>query len=145
MTLLTQVTFGIEKTYQRACERLFWPCMRRDVRNWVESCYVYLKRKSTNQKHRNSLTKWKFSHPIRQISLDIMGPLHESKGNKNILINGDQFGKWYEAIALPNQEAKTESRAFVEHWIVRFGFPVNLHSDQGSNFMSKFFRSLCRN
>ena len=25
--------FGIEKTYKRACERLYWPCMRRDVRN----------------------------------------------------------------------------------------------------------------
>ena len=32
---------------------------------------------------------------------------------------------------------------FVEHWIVKFGCPVNLHSDQGLNFMSKFVRSFC--
>ena len=135
--------FGIEKTYQRACERLFWPCMRRDVRNWIESCYVCLKRKGTKQKHRHSLTKWKPSYPFWQVSLDIMGPFPESHGNKYILLIGDQFSKWYEAINLPNLEAKTVSGTFVEHWIVKFGCPVNLHSDQGSNFMSKIVRSLC--
>ena len=72
-----------------------------------------------------------------------MGPLIKSQGNKYILLIGDQFSKWYEAIALPNQVAKTVSRAFVEYWIVRFGCPINLHSDQGSNFISKLFRSLC--
>ena len=118
--------------------------MRRDVRNWIESCDVCLKRKGTKQKHRHSLTKWKPSHPFWQVSLDIMGPLPESPGNKYILLIGDQFSKWYEAVALPNQEAKTVAKAFVEHWIVRFGCPVSLHSDQGSNFMSKLFCSLCR-
>ena len=135
--------FGIEKTYQRACESFYWPCMRRDVRNWIESCCVFPKRKGTKQKHRHSLTIWKTSHHFWQASLDIMGPLLESSGNKYTLHICDQFSKWYEAVALPNREAKTVSRAFVEHWIVRFGCPVNLHSDQGSNFMSNLFRSLC--
>ena len=117
--------------------------MRRDVRNWIESCAVCLKKKRTKQKHRHSITKWKPSHPFGQVSLDIKGPLPESQGNMYILLIGDQFSKWYEAVALPNQEAKTVAKAFVEHWIVRFGCPVNLHSDQGSNIMSKLFRSLC--
>ena len=72
-----------------------------------------------------------------------MGSLPESQGNKYILLIGDQFSMWYETVALPNQEAKIVSRAFVEHWIVRFRCPDKLHSDQGSNFMSKLFRSLC--
>ena len=69
-----------------------------------------------------------------------MGPL---PGEQYILLIGDQFSKWYEAIALPNQEAKTVAKAFVEHWIVRFGCPVNLHSDQGPNLISQLFRGLC--
>ena len=109
---------GIEKTYQRACEKFYWPCVRRDARNWIESCYVCPKRKSSQQKHRHSLTKWKPSHPFWQVPLDIMGPPPGSQGNKYILLIGDQFSKWYEAIALTNQEAKTLSRALVEHWIV---------------------------
>ena len=72
-----------------------------------------------------------------------MGPLPESEGNKYILLIGDQFSKWYETVALPNQEAQTVSRAFIENWILRFGCPVNLHRDQGSNFISILFCSLC--
>ena len=72
-----------------------------------------------------------------------MGPFPESQGNKYVLLIGDQFSKWYEAVVLPNQESKTVSRAFVEHWLLISGCPVNLHSDQGSNFMSNFFRFLC--
>ena len=105
--------------------------MRRDVRNWIESCDVCLKRKGTKEKHRHSLTKRKPSHPFWQVSLDIMGLLPESQGKKYILLIGDQCSKWFEAIALTNQEAKTGAKAFVEHWIVRFGCPINLYSDQG--------------
>ena len=52
--------FGIDKTYKRACERFYWPCMRRDVRNWIESSEICLRRKDTiidRQKH--SLTNEK--------------------------------------------------------------------------------------
>ena len=44
-----------------------------------------------------------------------------------------------EAVALPNQEAKTVSRAFFEYWIVRFVCPVNQHNYPESNFLSKYF------
>ena len=74
--------FDTEKTYKRACERFYWPCMRRDVRNWIENCDACLKRKSTKQKHGHSLTKWKPSHPFWQVSINIMGPLPESQGKK---------------------------------------------------------------
>ena len=85
--------FGTEKTYKRACESFYWPCMRRDVRNWIESCDVCLKRKGTKQKHRHSLTKRKPSRPFRQVSLDIMGPIPESQVNNYTLLIGDQFTK----------------------------------------------------
>ena len=46
--------FGIEKTYQRAQERFFWPGMKRDVNSWVQRCDKCLRRKGTPQKHRHS-------------------------------------------------------------------------------------------
>ena len=61
-----------------------------------------------------------------------MGPLPESQGNKYILFIGNQFSKWYEAVALPNQGAKTVSRLFVEDWIVRFGCESNLNKENQS-------------
>ena len=76
--------FGTEKTYQRACLRFYSQWLRRDVRNWIKNSNVCLKRKGTKQKHRHSLTKWKPSHRFWQVSLDIMGPLPKSQGNKYI-------------------------------------------------------------
>ena len=134
----------IEKTYNRAQERFFWPGMKRDVREWVNSCDECLRRKGTPQKHRHSLTTWQASHPFWQVSLDVMGPLPDSKGCRYILLIGDHFSGWYEAVGMPNQEAQTVAGALVEKWITRFGCPVNLHSDKGTNFMSELFRELCR-
>ena len=73
-----------------------------------------------------------------------MGPLLESSGNKYILLIGDQFTKWYEAIPRSNQEASTVAKAFVNVWFSRFGCPEYLHSDKGNNFMSNLFKNMCK-
>ena len=72
------------------------------------------------------------------------GTFTESSGNKYILLIGDQFTKWYEAIPMSNQEASTVAKAFVNVWVSRFGCPANLHSDKGSNFMSNLFKNMCK-
>lgn len=54
----------------------------------------------------------------------------------------DYFSKWPEVYGLPNQEAKTVTKALVENWISRFGEPHELHSNQGRNFQSAVFREI---
>ena len=73
-----------------------------------------------------------------------MGPLPMSNGNKHILVIGDHFTKWYEAIPLPDQTAITTANASVDHWISRFGCSYSLHSGQGRNFESKLFEHLMK-
>ena len=63
------------------------------------------------------------------------GTSPDSQGYRYIRLIGDQFSKWYEAVRMPKN---------VEKWITRFGCPVNLHSDKGTNFMSELFREHCR-
>ena len=118
--------------------------MKKDVHEWVSSCEECCQKKSPHQKHIHSLTTWKPSHPFWQVALDIMGPLPESSGNKYILLIGDQFTKWYEAIPMSNQEASTVAKAFVNVWVSRIGCPANLHRVKGTNFMSNFFKNMCR-
>ena len=78
------------------------------------------------------------------VGIDFFGPLPPSAGNQYILLIGDQFTKWHEAIALPDQSALTTAKALMEHWITRFGCPESLHSDQGRNFEAKLFTSLTK-
>ena len=132
------------KTFDRVQERFYWPGMTKDVHEWVSFCEECCQKKSPHQKHIHSLTTWKPSHLFWQAALDIMGPLPESSGNKYILLIGDQFTKWYEAIPMSNQEASTVAKAFVNVWVSRFGCPANLHSDKGNNFMSNLFKNMCK-
>ena len=109
------------KTFDRVREQFYWPEMKKDVHEWVSSCEVGCQKKSPHQKHIHSLTTWKPSHPFWQVALDIMGPLPESSGIKYILLIGDQFAKWYEAIPMSIQEASTVAKGLVNVWFSRFG------------------------
>ena len=59
---------------------------------------------------------------MERVHIDILGPLNEtSKHNKNILVMVDQFTKWVELKALPEQSAESVARAFIEEFVCRMG------------------------
>ena len=91
-----------------------------------------------------SLRAWKPSFPYSTVGIDFLSPLPPSAGNQYILVIGDHFTKWHEAIALPEQSAPTTTPALVDNWFTRFGCPENLDSDQGRNFEAKLFTSLSK-
>ena len=136
--------FGMAKTFDWVQEGFYWLGSRRDAHDWINSCEVCSQKKSSRQKYIHSLTIWKPSHPFWQVALEIMGLLPESNGNNYIFLIGDQFTKWYEAIPISNEEASMVAQAFLNVWFSRFGSPVNLLSDEGSNFMLNLFQNICK-
>ena len=131
--------FKIEKNIPNGLWKVS-QALKKELRNCTESCDLRLKKKNSTQKHRHSLTTWKPSYPFDLLSLNITVLLPpKSQGNKYILLILDQFSKWYEAVSLTNQEEKTVEGSFVEHWIVRFRFSVQLHSDQELHLCQKNF------
>ena len=77
--------------------------------------------------------------------MDILGPLPTTaRGNKYILVVGEYFTKWTEAYPMPDVEARTIARYFVNEFICRFGVPEPLHTDQGRNFESTLIREICK-
>ena len=46
----------------------------------------------------------------------------------------DQFTKWVEIAALPVQTAEAVAEKFTVHFILTFGCPLEVHTDQGQNF-----------
>ncbi|UYV65549.1 K02A2.6-like, partial [Cordylochernes scorpioides] len=47
-----------------------------------------------------------------------------------------------EVVPLPDMKSETVARAFYENWIVRFGAPHTVISDQGKQFTSQLFKDL---
>jgi hypothetical protein len=55
----------------------------------------------------------------------------------------DQFTKWVCCIPVPDQSAETTAENFYDHFVTTFGCPLQIHTDQGRNFESNYFKALC--
>ena len=103
------------------------------------------KNKKATRKARCPMTQYHAGVPFERVHIDFIGPLPETtKGNSYILVLVDQFTKWVEIIPLPSQTAEETARAAMNEVFTRFGCPFTIHSDQGRNFESALFKSICR-
>ncbi|BES90713.1 Reverse transcriptase (RNA-dependent DNA polymerase) [Nesidiocoris tenuis] len=76
------------------------------------------------------------------VHIDLVGPLPPSDGYLYFLSMIDRYTNWMEAIPLTNITAETVAQAVYENWIVRFGIPSSIISDQGRQFEATLFKNL---
>jgi len=78
------------------------------------------------------------------VTVDVLSGLPvAADSSKYILVVCDYFTKWVEAYALPDQEASTCMRAVYDGFFRRFGYPLQILTDQGRNFESALFKEMC--
>jgi Integrase core domain/Chromo (CHRromatin Organisation MOdifier) domain len=83
------------------------------------------------------------NRPFDIVGMDILTDLPTTvRGNKHILVFTDYFTKWPEAYALPDLEAVTTARKFLEGIILRHGAPSRIITDRGSQFTADVFREV---
>jgi hypothetical protein len=99
-------------------------------------------KKVPHRKPKAPMCKYLVGAPWKRMAIDILGyiPLTDNC-NKYIMVVGDYFTKWMEAIPIPDAEAKTVADKFVERIVSIVGVPLQIHSDQWSNFESKVFKA----
>nr|KAG5699813.1 hypothetical protein BaRGS_013533 [Batillaria attramentaria] len=136
---------GIGKTLKRLRQRYFWPGQQRDTQLFVKGCASCNRSKHPTRRNRAPLTSYVAGAPMERVHMDILGPLPQSRlGHRYILLMVDQFTKWVEAVALPDQSAETVARAAVDTLFSHLGYPLLIHTDQGTNFTSQLFSELCK-
>lgn len=134
---------GRDKTSSLVRERFYWPKMYTDVSKWVEECDRCTKFKTPNNQ-RAELVSVTTTQPLEMVCMDFL-TLEPSKGNiQNVLVLTDHFTKYAVAVPTRNQTAKTTADAIFNHFVVHYGLPQRLHSDQGANFCSKIITELCK-
>jgi len=135
---------GRDVTSRRVKQLFFWSSLNKDIERWVKSCPSCHRNKHLRRKNRAPLQESTTGSPLEKCHFDILGPLPQtSLGNKYILVIVDQFTKWIEAAPLPDQTAETVARATVDFLISRMGCPLEIFTDQGTNFTSQVFSQLC--
>ena len=133
---------GIRASQQLVCSRFIWRGINKDIRNWTRKCLKCqsseVTRHTISEPAKFQTTSTKFEH----VHIDIVGPLPSSNNNKYILTCVDRFTRWPEAIPIPDIYTNTIAKAFIEIWIARFGVPLSLTSDRGSQFESNLWSKL---
>ena len=65
-----------------------------------------------------------------------------AKGHRYILVVCDYFTKYTEAYTLKDKTARSVEDALMDIWLLRYGFPLFLHSDQGKEFDNAMIHKL---
>ncbi|KAG1939020.1 interleukin-1 receptor accessory protein-like 1-A [Pimephales promelas] len=133
---------GIERTLDLVRQRFFWPKMAANVENFIKTCGRCVRRKTFPQKAA-PLVNIQTSRPLELVCMDFLSLEPDSSNTKNILVLTDHFTKFAVAIPTANQKAKTVARCLWNDFMVCYGFPERLHSDQGPDFESKLIKELC--
>ena len=133
---------GRDRTLGLVRERFYWPGMTGEVVDHVGQCERRIRSKIPSTQ-RASLVNVVTTRPMEMVYIDFLS-LEPSKGRvENILVISDHFTRYAQAFLTRNQTARTTARVLFENYIVHYGFPAKLHSDQGSNFESDTIRHLC--
>lgn len=141
---LTSGHLGRSKTLANVKRRFLWIGMRKQVEIFVKMCTVCQQFKSSGQSRKAALKDYRKGEPMERVCIDIVGPFPVSgRGNKYALVVTDWFTKYVEIYPMPNQEAETVAQALTREYFSRYGVPLELHSDQGTQFESRLFQEIC--
>jgi transposase InsO family protein len=136
---------GPYKTFLRAKQSFYWKHMRAECERYVRTCAACSKNKKSNRKRRANLQRFHAGCPMERVHIDILGPMTKTtQGNTVILMVIDQFTKWVECFPLPDQCAERVAKTMLDEFFTRMGYPLEIHSDQGRNFTSHIFETLCK-
>jgi hypothetical protein len=121
---------GMDETYRRTKLRFWWPNMKRSTKKWVQSCIPCQKRSSSKPLEEKRATGK--STIFGRVSLDT---IHIKAGRwKYLVVARDDLSGWVEAVGLEQIKAKKIAEWFLENWIHRYGVPLTVVVDGGSEF-----------
>ena len=82
--------------------------------------------------------------PLEYIAMDLLGPFPPTgNGSTNILVITDRFSTLAQVTPLSSNTAPSVANAFIDKWGIPHGLPVSILSDNGSQFVAKFFEAAC--
>ena len=122
-------------------DRFYWPGMQMDVASYINSCPRCIRRKT--QPDTAPLHNIEATQPLELIHLDYL-QIEPRKGNiENVLIVTDHFTRYAQAYPSKTQTALATAKLLWNNFIIHYGFPNKIISDQGCNFESELLANLC--
>lgn len=134
---------GTERNLDLVRTRFFWPKMVPDVERKIKTCERCIRREAQPEKAA-PLVNITSTRPLELVCMDFLSVEPDRSNTKDVLVIMDHFTKYAIAIPTPNQKAQTVARCLWDNFMVHYGIPERLHSDQGPDFESRTIKELCK-
>ena len=133
---------GMEKTLGLLKDRFFWPKMSEDVRLHIHSCERCTKFKQPQEQE--EMKSIICTYPLELIHLDFLTIGKEgSDKNVNILMITDHYTQYSQAFIMPKQTAPCVAKTLWENFLVHYGWPEKIITDQGKSFENQLVKEVC--
>uniref|UniRef100_A0A3P8TL91 Gypsy retrotransposon integrase-like protein 1 n=1 Tax=Amphiprion percula TaxID=161767 RepID=A0A3P8TL91_AMPPE len=133
---------GVDRTIDLVRARFYWPKMYVSVERMISMCERCVRRKCKPERAA-PLMNIQTNRPLELVCIDYLSIEPDQSNTKDVLVITDHFTKFAVAVPTPNQRARTVAKALWENFIVHYGIPDRLLSDQGPDFESKTISELC--
>lgn len=137
---------GQKATYAKLRVKYHWKGMQRDVEEYIRNCKHCQTEKVTRQIKMNPMKiVTSAERALEKISMDLIGPLKQTKdGHKFGLTIQDDLSKFIKFIPLKDKAMETVARAITNDWILNFGLPKIILTDNGMEFCNALFEEFCK-
>ena len=135
-------------TSARTLRVFYWAGLKRDIEMYVAACPVCTKFFRVRQLPKARLRPMDIGGRGECLAMDIVGgqgslPL-TARANRYILTMIDCFTRFAIAVPLPDQSSDSIISAVLGNYILIYGTPHRILSDQGTSFESESFHNFCK-
>ena len=118
--------------------------MNDDVRHHIRNCKYCIRFKQKPEK--DEMHSIESSYPMEIVHIDflVIGSKKDPDKEINVLVITDHFTRYAQAFVTTSQTAHMVAVTLYEKYLVHYGWPEKLHSDQAGNFESKLIAELCK-
>jgi hypothetical protein len=137
---------GVRRTLRRILNSFFWPTVRKDATHYCKTCDICQK---TTDKGRVRpvplITIPSIEQPFKRVAIDLVGEIKpaSASGHRYILTLVDMATRFPEAVPLKSIDSVTVAEALIAIFS-RMGFPEQILSDNGSQFVSELMKQVFR-
>ena len=134
---------GRDESIRQARMKYYWKDMIKDISAYIIQCNVCAEHKGMSHVP-VPMQLYPVPHrAFERVHIDLLTNLSETDaGNKHVLVCVDALTRYVELIPLENKTAEACAIAFHENFILRFGPPEILVSDNGLEFTNAIMKNL---
>ena len=135
--------FGLHKTYLRVRQRYWWPSLKDNVKQFLKACMLCMAYAPDGKRQR--WLNMPIGTPFEIVAIDIWGALPPTDDrNEYVIVMIDHHTRWVELVPVANPTAALVADAIFQHWIARWGVPRVILTDNGPQFRSVLYETMCQ-